>query len=81
MGLRVAVALLALGVGLDLAKSVMPPTWATAKMQEIACAIQEGVSAIDRCQFRTIGIDPAAVAAIALLTSTAIKMRTPRSWR
>ncbi len=74
--LSVAAALLALGVGLYLARSVMAADAGTAKMQEIAGAIQEGASAYLTRQFRTIGMILVPVAAIVFLTSTAIKTDT-----
>jgi K(+)-stimulated pyrophosphate-energized sodium pump len=70
--LSAASALLAIAVGLYLAKSVMAADQGTPKMQEIAAAIQEGASAYLKRQFRTIGMILVPVAAIVFLTSTKI---------
>ena len=55
--LSVAAALLAIGVGFYLARSVMAADEGTPKMREIAAAIQEGAAAYLKRQFRTIGGD------------------------
>ena len=51
-----ASALLAIAVGLLLAKNVLAADEGTPKMKEIAKAIQEGASAYLRRQFKTIGV-------------------------
>ena len=53
--LSAAAALLAIGVGFYLARSVLAADQGTPKMQEIALAIQEGALAYLKRQFRTIG--------------------------
>ncbi len=68
-----AAALLAIAVGLLLAKNVMAADEGTPKMKEIALAIQEGASAYLRRQFKTIGVILVPLAVIVFLTSTAIK--------
>ena len=70
--LSVAAALLAIGVGFYLARSVMAADQGTPKMREIAAAIQEGASAYLKRQFRTIAMILVPLAAIVFLTSTAI---------
>ncbi|MDP9464938.1 MAG: sodium/proton-translocating pyrophosphatase, partial [Actinomycetota bacterium] len=65
--------LLAIAVGLLLAKNVMAADEGTPKMKEIALAIQEGASAYLRRQFKTIGVILVPLAVIVFLTSTAIK--------
>ncbi len=70
--LSAATALLAIGVGFYLAKSVMAADQGTPKMQEIAAAIQEGALAYLKRQFRTIGIIVIPVAVVVFLTSTKI---------
>jgi K(+)-stimulated pyrophosphate-energized sodium pump len=70
--LSAAAALLAIGVGFYLAKSVMAADQGTPKMQEIAAAIQEGALAYLKRQFRTIGYIVVPVAAVVFLTSTEI---------
>ncbi len=71
--LSVASALLAIGVGFYLAKSVLAADEGTPKMKEIALAIQEGALAYLKRQFRTIGMILVPLAVIVFLTSTAIK--------
>ncbi len=68
-----AAALVAIVVGLLLAKNVMAADEGTPKMKEIAKAIQEGASAYLRRQFKTIGMILVPLAIIVFLTSTAIK--------
>ena len=70
--LSVAAALLAIAVGLFLAKKVMAADEGTPKMIEIAKAIQEGAAAYLKRQFRTIGFILIPVAAVVFLTSSAI---------
>ena len=65
-------ALLALGVGLVLMRGVLAEDKGTAKMQEIAMAIQEGAMTYLRVQFRTIAVILIPVAAIVFLTSNEI---------
>jgi K(+)-stimulated pyrophosphate-energized sodium pump len=50
------IALLALGVAAWLVREVLAASQGTAKMQEIAKAVQEGASAYLKRQFRTLGI-------------------------
>jgi K(+)-stimulated pyrophosphate-energized sodium pump len=71
--LSVAAALLAIGVGFYLARSVLAADQGTPKMREIAAAIQEGAAAYLKRQFRTIGVIIVPVAAVVFLTSTAIE--------
>jgi K(+)-stimulated pyrophosphate-energized sodium pump len=70
--LSAAAALLAIGVGFYLARSVMAADQGTPKMQEIARAIQEGAWAYLKRQFRTIGYILVPVAAVVFFTSTEI---------
>jgi K(+)-stimulated pyrophosphate-energized sodium pump len=70
--LSAVAALLAIGVGFFLAKSVLAEDEGTPKMKEIALAIQEGASAYLKRQFRTIGMILVPVALIVFFTSTAI---------
>jgi K(+)-stimulated pyrophosphate-energized sodium pump len=70
--LSAAAALLALGVGFYLARSVLAEDEGTPKMKEIALAIQEGAWAYLKRQFRTIGFILIPVAAIVFFTSTEI---------
>jgi K(+)-stimulated pyrophosphate-energized sodium pump len=70
--LSVAAALLAIGVGFYLVKSVMAEDEGTPKMREIALAIQEGAWAYLKRQFRTIGFILVPVALIVFFTSTEI---------
>jgi K(+)-stimulated pyrophosphate-energized sodium pump len=71
--LSVAAALLAIGVGFYLARSVLAADQGTPKMREIAAAIQEGALAYLKRQFRTIAVILVPLAAIVFLTSTAIE--------
>src|ERR1700735_3424427 len=50
------VALLALGVAYILVREVLAASQGTAKMQEIAKAVQDGAAAYLRRQFRTLGV-------------------------
>ena len=70
--LSVAAALLALLVGLYLARSVLAADEGTPKMREIAKAIQDGAAAYLKRQFRTIAVIVVPVAAIVFFTSTEI---------
>ena len=70
--LSAVAAVVAIGVGLFLARSVLAADQGTPKMQEIARAIQEGASAYLRRQFRTIGLILIPVAAVVFFTSTEI---------
>jgi K(+)-stimulated pyrophosphate-energized sodium pump len=65
-------ALVAIGVGLFLVRSVLAADQGTPKMQEIARAIQEGAWAYLKRQFRTIGLILIPVAAVVFFTSTEI---------
>ncbi len=73
LGLAGVSALLAIAVGLFLAKNVLTFDEGTPKMKEIAKAIQEGASAYLRRQFKTIGVILVPLAIIVFLTSTGIK--------
>ena len=66
-------AIVAIVVGLLLAKNVMAFDEGTPKMKEIAKAIQEGASAYLRRQFKTIGMILVPLAVVVFVTSTAIK--------
>jgi K(+)-stimulated pyrophosphate-energized sodium pump len=54
--IALVVALLALGVAAGLVREVLAASQGTAKMQEIAKAVQEGAAAYLRRQFRTLGV-------------------------
>ncbi len=69
-------ALLAIGVGFFLVRSVLAAPDGTPKMREIAVAIQEGAWAYLKRQFRTIGMILVPVALIVFFTSTAIDKPT-----
>jgi K(+)-stimulated pyrophosphate-energized sodium pump len=70
--LSAVVAIVAIGVGLFLARAVLAADQGTPKMQEIARAIQEGAAAYLSRQFRTIGLILIPVAAVVFFTSTEI---------
>ncbi len=70
--LSAAAAVLAIGVGLFLVRSVLAADQGTPKMQDIARAIQEGAWAYLKRQFRTIGVILIPVAAVVFFTSTKI---------
>ena len=70
--LSAAAALLAIGVGFYLVRSVLAEDQGTPKMREIALAIQEGAWAYLKRQFRTIAVILIPVAAIVFFTSTEI---------
>ncbi len=72
IGLSIAAALIALLVGLYLAKSVMAADAGSPKMQEIAKAIQEGALAYLKRQFKTIAVILIPLAIIVFITSKAI---------
>src|SRR5690606_35070617 len=67
-----ATALLAIGVGLILARNVLGYDQGTPKMIEIAKAIQEGAMAYLKRQFRTIGWILIPLIVLVFLTSTAV---------
>ena len=67
-----AAALLAIGVGFYLARSVMAADEGTPKMREIALAIQEGALAYLKRQFRTIAVILVPLALVVFFTSTEI---------
>src|SRR5689334_2035644 len=66
-------ALLAIGVGFFLMRRVLAEDQGTAKMQEIAKAIQEGAMAYLKRQFKTIALILVPLAVVVFLTSTAVK--------
>ncbi|MDP9402272.1 MAG: sodium-translocating pyrophosphatase [Actinomycetota bacterium] len=68
----VGTALLAIAVGFSLMKGVLAADKGTAKMQEIATAIQDGALAYLRRQFKTVGIILVPLVVIVFLTSTAV---------
>jgi len=70
--LSVGAALLAIAVGLVLAKLVMAADEGSPKMKEIAKAIQEGALAYLKRQFKTIAVILVPLAAIVFFTSKAI---------
>ena len=72
IGMSIAAALIAIGVGLYLAKSVMAADAGSPKMQEIAKAIQVGALAYLKRQFKTIGMILVPLAIIVFITSKAI---------
>jgi K(+)-stimulated pyrophosphate-energized sodium pump len=65
-------ALLAIVIGFSLMRGVLAADQGTAKMREIAGAIQEGALAYLRRQFRTIGFILIPLVVIVFVTSTAI---------
>ena len=73
LGLSGGAAILALLVGWFLAVQVLKEDQGTAKMQEIARAIQVGAWAYLKRQFRTIGMILIPVGAVVFLTSVAIE--------
>ncbi|MBA3286652.1 MAG: sodium-translocating pyrophosphatase [Acidimicrobiia bacterium] len=72
LGLSAASAIVALGVGFFLVKSVLAADKGTVRMQEIAEAIQVGALAYLKRQFKTIAVILVPLAAVVFLTSTAI---------
>ncbi|MEI6495394.1 MAG: sodium-translocating pyrophosphatase [Actinomycetota bacterium] len=70
--MSVAAALVAIGVGLFLAKSVMAQDEGSPKMKEIAKAIQVGAWAYLKRQFKTIAVILIPLAIIVFVTSKAI---------
>ena len=70
--LSIAAAVLALCVGVFLARSVLAEPEGTPKMREIALAIQEGALAYLKRQFRTIAMILVPLALIVFFTSTEI---------
>ena len=73
LGLSAGAAILALLVGWFLAVQVLKEDQGTAKMQEIARAIQVGAWAYLKRQFRTIGMILIPVGVVVFLTSVAIE--------
>jgi K(+)-stimulated pyrophosphate-energized sodium pump len=65
-------ALIAIGVGFQLMRGVLASDQGTAKMQEIAGAIQEGALAYLRRQFKTIGMILIPLTIVVFATSTAV---------
>ncbi|MEA2452348.1 MAG: K(+)-stimulated pyrophosphate-energized sodium pump, partial [Actinomycetota bacterium] len=65
-------ALVAIGVGFQLMRGVLAADQGTAKMQEIAGAIQEGALAYLRRQFKTIGLILIPLTIVVFATSTAV---------
>src|SRR3954464_3461232 len=72
MLLSISAAVVALAVGLFLAKSVMAADAGSPKMQSIAKAIQEGAWAYLKRQFRTIAVILVPLAIIVFVTSTEV---------
>ena len=72
IALSIGAALIAIVVGLYLAKSVMAADPGSPKMQEIAKAIQEGAWAYLKRQFKTIAVILVPLAIIVFVTSKAI---------
>jgi len=68
----VIAALAAIAVGLYLARLVLAADQGTARMRDIAGAIQEGARAYLRRQFRTIAVILVPVSAVVFLTSTSV---------
>src|SRR5215475_13431253 len=66
-------ALLAIAVGFFLMRGVLAADQGTAKMQEIAKAIQEGAMAYLKRQFKTIAVILVPLAIVVFFTSTAVK--------
>ena len=64
-------ALLAIVVGFSLMRGVLAADQGTAKMKEIAAAIQEGALAYLKRQFRTIGFILIPLVVVVFVTSTA----------
>jgi K(+)-stimulated pyrophosphate-energized sodium pump len=67
-----ATAIVAIGVGFVLMRGVLAADQGTAKMQEIAAAIQEGALAYLRRQFKTIAAITVPLGIIVFVTSTAV---------
>jgi K(+)-stimulated pyrophosphate-energized sodium pump len=67
-----ATAVLAIVIGFVLMRGVLAADQGTAKMREIAGAIQEGAMAYLKRQFRTIGLILIPLVAIVFVTSTAV---------
>ncbi|HJR92607.1 MAG TPA: sodium-translocating pyrophosphatase [Acidimicrobiia bacterium] len=65
-------ALVAIGVGFVLARSVIAADQGTEKMKEIAGAIQEGAMAYLRRQFRTIAVILVPLTVLVFVTSTSV---------
>ena len=73
------IALLALAVAGWLVRDVLAASQGTAKMQEIARAVQEGAAAYLRRQFRTLGVFVVLIFFVLLLPADSVGLRWGRS--